>query len=95
MPALKVVIYSKTVCSLCDEALAVVERVRERLPFDLSVVDIATLSHEDRLRYRYELPVVFVNGTDAFHHRVNEQRFEALLSAGTAVAQTGPGNKVR
>lgn len=94
MPALAVVIYSKTHCGLCDEALTVVERVRDRLPddlkFELRVTDITTLPHADLLRYRYELPVVFVNGQDVFHHRVDEAAFEALVSRGTSIAAIPP-----
>lgn len=94
MPALAVVIYSKTNCGLCDEALAVIERVRARMPFELRVVDITTLPHAELLAYRYEIPVVFVNGVDAFHHRVDERAFEELLRTGTSVAQSPRGTKV-
>lgn len=97
MPALAVVIYSKTNCGLCDEAVDLIERVQRRLaselPFELRVIDLTTLAHADLLRYRYEIPVVFVNGQDAFHHRVDEVAFEALLRGGTPVAETRPGRK--
>lgn len=94
MPALTVVIYSKTNCSLCDDAVAAVQRVQERIPFELRVVDLTTLPHADMLRYRYEIPVVFVNGQDCFHHRVDERQLERLLRSGTSVAEPPRGTKL-
>ena len=94
-PPLSVVIYSKTQCGLCDEALCIVERVKQRVEFDLRVVDITTLPHADLLRYRYEIPVVFVNGQDCFHHHVDEAAFEQLLRRGTPVAETRSDSKDR
>jgi glutaredoxin len=82
-----VVIYTKEGCSLCDEALATVERVRERQPFDLRVVDLTTLPHGEMLKWRYDIPVVFV-GPRVFKHRVTEQELRDALS-GTSVAHSG------
>jgi glutaredoxin len=97
MPALSVVIYSKTNCGLCDDAVEVVERVQQRLApelaVELRVIDITTLPHAELLRYRYEIPVVFVNGQDRFHHRVDEGALEGLLKAGTPVAESRPDTK--
>lgn len=92
MPTSRVVIYSKANCGLCDEALEIVERVRTKLPFELSVVDITTLAHAELLRYRYDIPVVSVNGVELFKHRVDEAQLEAALR-GTSVAETPPGSK--
>eukprot|EP01139_Manchomonas_bermudensis_P011660 Amastigsp_a343726_17.p3 type:complete len:106 gc:universal Amastigsp_a343726_17:723-406(-) len=33
-------VFSKTECSLCDDAIEVLEAVRARVPFELEVVDI-------------------------------------------------------
>ena len=95
MPALSVVIYTKTHCSLCEDAVAAVERLQQRLPFELRVVDITTLAQAELLRYRYEIPVVFVNGQEAFRHRVDERVLEQLLRDGTAVAELLPEAKAR
>jgi glutaredoxin len=89
---MKVDIYSKPDCPLCEEARAVLERVRARRPFELREVDIR--SDPDLLaRYRYDIPVVLVDGQEAFRHRVDEARLEVLLRgrspAGIPVAQTG------
>lgn len=85
---MKVDIYSKPSCSLCDEAIDVVERVRARIPFELRIISIL----EDpaaMMAWRYDIPVVLIDGEEAFKHRVDEAAFEAWLlrkEGGTGVA---------
>lgn len=75
---LRVTIYSKSECCLCDEAKAVVDRVRRSIPFELDVVDLAR--HPDLLKeYGDQVPVIFVNGRKAFKYRVEAERLEARL----------------
>jgi glutaredoxin len=73
-----VTVYSRPGCCLCDEALEVIERVRERVPFELGVIDITT---DDELHKRYLelIPVVWVDGTPAFELEVDETVFEAAV----------------
>lgn len=92
---MRVDLYSKPACSLCDAMKATVERVRERVPFELVEHDIR-LSPTQLAELRFDIPVLFVDGDRAFHHRVDEAELEARLRAslrregrGTAVAQTG------
>ena len=59
MPTLT--LYTKPDCSLCDEAHAALERVRERVPFDLELVDISA-DLELAERYGERIPVVLVDG---------------------------------
>ncbi|HVG62780.1 MAG TPA: glutaredoxin family protein [Hyalangium sp.] len=86
---MKVDIYSKPSCSLCDEAIDVVERVRARTPFELRIISIL----EDpaaMMAWRYDIPVVLIDGEVAFKHRVDEALFEARIRSGqggTRVAQ--------
>lgn len=71
-------IYSKSQCSLCDEAKEVLAEVRRRIPFDLREVDITqdpALFEE----YRYDIPVVFVNGRKAFKHHLDAKAVEQRL----------------
>jgi hypothetical protein len=92
---MRVDLYSKPACSLCDAMRTTLERVRARVPFELYEHDIR-LSPEQFAALRYDIPVLYVDGDRAFHHRVDEAELEArLLTAqgtegrGTAVAQTG------
>jgi hypothetical protein len=78
---MKVDIYSKPNCSLCDEAIAVVERVHARTPFELRIISIL----EDpaaMMAWRYDIPVVLIDGELAFKHRVDEALFEARVRGG-------------
>ena len=76
---MKVTIYSKPDCPLCDEAKEVLERVRASIPFELEEVDIRSDS-ELFDRFRYDIPVVFVDGNKAFKHRVDETALRRRLA---------------
>ena len=52
-------------CHLCESARRVLERVRSEVPFELEEVDI-TGDEELESRYRERIPVVLVNGEEAF-----------------------------
>ncbi|HUB06947.1 MAG TPA: redoxin domain-containing protein [Myxococcales bacterium] len=82
---IQVEIYSKKDCHLCDEAKAVLARVRERIPFELIEVDI---EQDAKLfeQFKYDVPVVYVDGRRAFKHRVDEQDFATRLERGRAFA---------
>jgi glutaredoxin len=69
--------YSRPGCHLCEDALAVVERVRERAAFELVEVDI---ERDDDLfkRYLERIPVVAIDGVEHAELFVDE---EALVSA--------------
>ncbi|MFZ5469199.1 MAG: glutaredoxin family protein [Myxococcota bacterium] len=71
-------IYSKPNCPLCDEAKEVLEKVQRRVPFRLREIDIES----DPVLYeafKYDIPVVFVDGRKAFKHRVDAEALEARL----------------
>ncbi|RYZ38596.1 MAG: glutaredoxin family protein [Myxococcaceae bacterium] len=87
---MRVDIYSKPRCSLCEKALLVVEEVRTRLPFELYVTDILQ-SPELFETWRYDIPVVLIEGVPAFKYRVEPEVLEARLREvmnGTPIAKT-------
>jgi glutaredoxin len=69
MPA--VTLYGKPGCHLCEEARAVVERVRERHPFELREVDV-TLDPNLFREYGERIPVLAVDGEELFEYFVEE-----------------------
>ena len=62
--------YHAADCSLCTRALEVVTEARDELGFDLELVDIAGDS-ELEARYRTLLPVVEIDGEQAFTYFVD------------------------
>ncbi|MHB1846801.1 MAG: redoxin domain-containing protein [Deltaproteobacteria bacterium] len=67
----QVEIYGKSDCSLCDDAKAILERVRAQLPFELVEVDIE-LDPKLFEQFKNDIPVVYVDGRKAFKHRIDE-----------------------
>jgi glutaredoxin len=66
-----VTLYGKPGCHLCDDARAVVERVRARRRFDLEEVDVSldpTLYRE----YGERIPVLALDGAELFEFHVEE-----------------------
>ena len=75
----KVTLYSKPDCPLCDEARGALERVRGRVGFDLTEVDI-TADHTLEAVYRERIPVVAVEGEELFDFHVDESALERRLA---------------
>jgi glutaredoxin len=73
-----VALYGRPGCCLCDDARSVLERVRSRRPFELSEVDI---EGDDALLAAYleRIPVVTIDGVEAFELFVNEPELERRL----------------
>jgi len=63
-------VYHARDCSLCARGLEVVTEARDELGFDLELVDIAGDS-ELEARYRMLLPVVEIDGEQAFTYFVD------------------------
>jgi Glutaredoxin-like domain (DUF836) len=68
-------------CHLCESARRVVESVRAEVPFDLVETDITGVE-ELEVRYRERIPVVLVNGEEAFEHFVHPDGLKRRLGAG-------------
>jgi glutaredoxin len=76
-PAVRV--YSASGCHLCEIALAVLERVRADLRFDLEIIDITGEEDLER-RYRERIPVVEIAGEEAFTYFVHEAALRSRLA---------------
>jgi glutaredoxin len=75
-----VVLYGRPGCHLCEDALAVLERVRERTPFTLEQVDIESSDALFR-RYLERIPVVTIDDREIFELFLDERALESALSA--------------
>jgi glutaredoxin len=56
-------------CHLCESARRVIERVRGEISFELEEIDISG-DEELETRYRERIPVVLVDGEEAFTYFV-------------------------
>jgi glutaredoxin len=75
----RVVLYAREGCCLCDEARVVLERVRLRSPFALEEFDIERDEAVHRA-YLERIPVVTIDGVEAFEYFVDEARLERELT---------------
>jgi len=66
-----VTLYGKPGCHLCDDARAVVERVRAEHPFELREVDVSLDPHLNR-EYGERIPVLALDGEELFVFFVEE-----------------------
>ena len=74
----EVVLYGKAGCHLCEEARAEIDAVRARRPFELTEVDVS-LDPVLHARYGERIPVVVVEGAEAFEFHVDGRELERLL----------------
>ena len=74
-----VVLYGRDGCCLCDDAREVLLRVRDRRPFLLEERDI---DRDDAWHRAYleRVPVVMIDGEEAFELFVDEAALESRLS---------------
>jgi glutaredoxin len=75
------VLYTKPGCGLCEEMKHEMQRAHVEHLYTLEEVNIENDS-ELHLRYRYDIPVLFVNGVEAFRHRLTADAFKTALTAG-------------
>jgi hypothetical protein len=78
----EVVLYGKAGCHLCEEARAEVEAVRARRPFELREVDVS-LDPVLHARYGERIPVVSVDGVEAFELGVDARELARLVDTVT------------
>jgi hypothetical protein len=71
-------VYHAPGCHLCASALGVIERVRDEMPFTLEPVDISVDPELER-RYRERIPVVEIDGVEAFTYFVHPDALRRLL----------------
>ena len=74
----KVVIYSKSGCHLCDEAKAAIQAAGCEGQYTLEEVNIES-DPELLRRYRFEIPVITLDGVEAFRHRLSSEEFREAL----------------
>jgi len=74
-----VVLYSRPGCHLCDVARETILSQRDRLGFEFTEVDIEA-DDELELEYGIRIPVVEVDGEEAFEVTVDAERLARMVS---------------
>ena len=73
-----VIIYSRPGCHLCDEAKAAIMSAGCDDQFVLQEINIE--SDEGLLqKYKYDIPVITINGVECFIHRVDSEEFKTRI----------------
>jgi glutaredoxin len=75
---IRVTLYSRPGCHLCEMVERVLHHVAARRPFELVVRNVEE-NAADLEKYRNDIPVVSVNGREVARHRLTAAVFEAAL----------------
>ena len=81
---MRLTIFSKPGCHLCDDMKSVIHRVMARQPNaqDVSVDEVDISDDRELLdRYGLDIPVLFIDGKKVAKYRVSEQELERMLEA--------------
>jgi glutaredoxin len=74
----QVIIYSRPGCHLCDDAKQAIEGAGCQNEYTLEEINIE--SDPDLVNcYQYDIPVVTINGFEAFRHRLTAEEFRERL----------------
>ena len=75
---IRVEVYGKRDCCLCDDVKATLLKIRRDIPFDLHEIDIES-TPQLYATYAKRIPLVLVNGRIAFKFRVQEAALRRRL----------------
>jgi len=73
-----VTLYTKANCPLCQRAERVILSLQAELGFRFERQDI-TQDPTLYERYRFDIPVIAIDGQERFHHRVSKAELRAAL----------------
>ena len=79
-PRVRVVLYTKPGCGLCEEMKQEMNNAGCVGLYNLEEIDIES-DASLFARYQYQIPVLFINGVEAFRHRVRPDDFKAYVTA--------------
>ena len=79
-PKARVVLYSKPGCHLCEEMKEEMNRAACAELYELEEVDIED-DPDLFTKYRYEIPVLSINGVEAFRYHLQADAFRNYIEA--------------
>jgi len=75
-----IVLYTKNECGLCDEMKEQMRQAHCNELYTLEEVDIEQ-DAEVFAKYRFEIPILCINGVEAFRHRLTTEDFRAYVTS--------------
>ncbi len=73
-----VTVYSRHGCHLCENAVKILEEMREELNFTIDVIYIDGNADLEKL-YGHQVPVIHINGEHHDFFKVDPERFKTSL----------------
>ena len=73
-----VIVYSRPGCHLCDEAKHAIRSADCDDLFTFAEINIES-DPELLKKYKYDIPIVTLDGREIFRHRVDKQKFAELV----------------
>jgi glutaredoxin len=86
--AVTITLYSKPGCHLCEEVRARLDELQPEFGFTIEEIDI-TRHTELFERYRHEIPVLLIDGTEFARGRISEPELLNVLKADPPAGQFG------
>ena len=73
-----VTVYSRHGCHLCEDAVKILESMREEFAFEIEIIYIDGDAELEKL-YGNEVPVIHINGEHHDFYKVDPERFRSSL----------------
>jgi 4a-hydroxytetrahydrobiopterin dehydratase len=85
MPAVEVTLYSRRNCALCDEAKSAIGETASRFGIRIALREV-DIDRDPALRDKFtnDVPVIYIDGAEAFRHRVEPSELAAYLRRNVA-----------
>lgn len=83
LPKRQVILYTRPGCHLCEEAKQEMQAAACANEYTLQEINIES-DPELLRRYQYDIPVITIDGIEAFRHRVISEAFRERIRAGAS-----------
>ena len=81
----QVILYTRPGCHLCDEAKQAMQAAGCDKEYTLQEINIESDAELLR-RYQFDIPVITVDGVEAFRHKLTSQAFRERLHSGAGAS---------
>jgi glutaredoxin len=79
----QVILYTRPGCHLCEETKQEIKAASCAPEYTLQEINIET-DPELLKRYQYDIPVITIDGVEAFRHRLTSEKFRERIRAGAS-----------